>query len=331
MRGVFGQRREKKALAQWQAQRDGYADFLQTAQTFNGTGSTDLMLAPGEAVFYKVIGTSLIEERRTGGHYQGRSSGVSIPVGLGVRYRTGGTRGHYVQGTPTPTAIDTGTVYITNKRVIFQGARQTRECAFAKLIGFQHSVSEGSTTFSVSNRQKPTTIHYGPSMSGAFDFRLDLALAHFRGTVGEVVARLQADLARIDASRPLQAPQSQRELQTLARSVAAWTDGPGGQAFHALIAAINDLDKETKAGSGFAAPALRLWEAVKAGKMAPPIPDADAQASWRAALNGLTDCIGYLSDALEARANESLRESVDHIGEMGRRLKAISAEAFGAD
>ncbi|MGD0609136.1 MAG: hypothetical protein ABSA53_36855, partial [Streptosporangiaceae bacterium] len=54
----------------------------------------------------------------------------------------------------------------------------------------------------VSNRQKPTTIHYGPALSGAFDFRLDLALAHFRGTVGDLVRQLQAELAQLDAERP---------------------------------------------------------------------------------------------------------------------------------
>jgi hypothetical protein len=119
-----------------------------------------------------------------------------------VRYRVGASRGSFVQGAPALAAVDTGAVYVTSKRVIFQGAQQTRECAFAKLIGFQHSDAEGSTTFSVSNRQKATTIHYGRELSAAFDFRLDLALAHFRGTVGDLVRRLQADLARLDAERP---------------------------------------------------------------------------------------------------------------------------------
>jgi len=62
-------------------------------------------------------------------------------------------RGHYVSGAPTPTAIDNGTVYVTNQRVIFQGSKQTRECKFAKLLGVQHDDVEGSTTLSVSNRQ----------------------------------------------------------------------------------------------------------------------------------------------------------------------------------
>jgi hypothetical protein len=210
---VFQQHRAKKAarehqeaLDHWQAHRDGYAEFLRVAQTFRGSSSSELMLGPGEAVFYKVTGASLVEPRRTAGHYEGKSSGISIPVGsLGgrsVRYRVGASRGHYVQGTPVPTAIDAGTVYITNKRVIFQGAKQTRECLFAKLVGFRHSDSEGSTTFSVSNRQKPTTIHYGPKLSGPFDFRLDLALAHFKGTVPILVRQLQSELARFDAARP---------------------------------------------------------------------------------------------------------------------------------
>jgi hypothetical protein len=210
---IFERHRAEKAarayqgdLARWKEERDGHAVLLKLAQGYNGSSCEEIVLGAGEAVFYKVTGASLVEERRGQGHYQGRSAGVSIPVGSiagrSVRYRVGASRGHFVQGAPSPAAIDTGTVFITGKRVIFQGARQTRECAFAKLIGFQHADTEGSTTFSVSNRQKPTTIHYGPALSGAFDFRLNLALAHFRGTVGDLVSHLQAELARLDAERP---------------------------------------------------------------------------------------------------------------------------------
>ncbi len=207
---MFGKRRAdkaaEKAAEDWQSQRDAYAQYLDLAQTFRGTGASELMLAAGEAVFYKVTGAALIEDRKGQGHYEGRSQGVSIPVGSfggrSVRYRVSGSKGHYVQGAPTPTAIDTGTVYITNKRVIFQGGKQTRECNFAKLVGFSHNDRVGSTTFSVSNRQKPTTVRYGPHLAASFDFRLDLAIAHFKGTVSGLIRQLQDDLARIDANRP---------------------------------------------------------------------------------------------------------------------------------
>lgn len=199
-------KQQQTAVEQWAQERDAYAKLLHTAMTFRGTTANELMLTAGETVFYKVTGCSLIADRKTAGHWEGRSSGVSIPVGSiggrSVRYRVGASKGHYVQGVSKPTAIDTGTVYITNKRMVFQGSRQTRECQFAKLIGFRHDDQAGSTTFSVSNRQTPTTVHYGPSLSAAFDFRLDLALAHYKGTLAELVRQLQSDLARIDAARP---------------------------------------------------------------------------------------------------------------------------------
>jgi hypothetical protein len=210
---VFEARKEKKAaeayqqeLTRWQTTRDAYAEMLELASSFNGGTDPELMLGAGEALFYKVTDASLVEDRQGRGTYTGGSQGLSIPVGtLGgrsVRYRVGATRGHYVQGAPAPTAIDNGTVFITDTRVLFQGAKQTRECQFAKLIGFHHSDDDASTTFSVSNRQKPTTVHYGASVGPHFDFRLALALAHFRGTVPAAVAQLQQELAQVDTRRP---------------------------------------------------------------------------------------------------------------------------------
>jgi hypothetical protein len=234
----------EKALAEWQEQRDEYAGLLDMAQRWAGEGASGLLLGPGEAVFGSVDKAALIEDRRGKGTYAGHSQGVSIPIskvgGRSVRYRVGVSKGHFEQGALTPTAIDTGTVYVTNKRVIFQGAKQTRECLFTKLIGFEHDDAEGSTTFSVSNRQKPTTILYGPALSGTFDFRLDLALAHFRGSVDELVGQLQADLAELDAQRPaepaaLSAPAAmpapaEPAAPATAQAAAAWYPDPWGAA-----------------------------------------------------------------------------------------------------
>ena len=204
--------KHQESLARWQAQRDGMANLLEVAQGFNGEGTTEVMLKSGEALFYKVTSCSLVEERRGAGHYQGGSTGVSIPIGSiggrSVRYRVGANRGHYVQGAPVPTAIDTGTVFITNQRVIFAGSKQTRECLFAKTISISHDDSDGETTISVSNRQKPTVLHYGAALSGSFDFRLELAIAHFNGTLPQLIDNLTTQLTQIDGERPpdLEAP-----------------------------------------------------------------------------------------------------------------------------
>ena len=80
---------------------------------------------------------------------RGRLSGLSIPIGTiagRASATTSAPAANYVRGTPKPTAIDRGNTYLTNKRVVFRGSRQTRECLFAKLIGFTPG-PEGSTTF----------------------------------------------------------------------------------------------------------------------------------------------------------------------------------------
>jgi hypothetical protein len=56
--------------------------------------------------------------------------------------------------------------------------------------------------FSVSNRQKPTVIHYGPKIAGWFDFRLELALAHNRGTLDQLIAQLQAQEQQLMQAKP---------------------------------------------------------------------------------------------------------------------------------
>ena len=67
-------------MAQWQQQREGYDKLLSLAETYSGEPSDDLILKKGEAVFAYVTGASLIEDRRGAGHWEGQSSGVSIPI-----------------------------------------------------------------------------------------------------------------------------------------------------------------------------------------------------------------------------------------------------------
>ncbi len=206
---MFEHHREHQAEAarrDWQAHHDAYVALLDTARTFTGTTADGLLLGPGETLYLQVADTALIEERRGPGTYTGHSQGISVPVvrvgGRQIRYRVGATRGHYVQGQPAPTAVDTGTTFITSTRVVFRGSRQTRTCAFAKLLGYDADGARGSVTLSVANRSTPTTIQYGPACAATVEFRLDLALAHFRGTVDDLVAGLEADLEAIDATRP---------------------------------------------------------------------------------------------------------------------------------
>lgn len=194
-------------MASWKATVDGYSQMIEMAKTFEGFDDPSIMLGKGESIFYVVTGCSLVETRSVGGHFVAGSAGVSLPLGsLGgrpVRYRVGATRGHYQPGTPTPTAIDHGNFIITNQRVIFQGTSHTRECLFSKMIGVTHTDQSGESSFSVSNREKPLTVHYGQKCSAVVDFRLDLAVAHYKNSLDEIIAKLDADLETAKSLQPV--------------------------------------------------------------------------------------------------------------------------------
>ncbi len=78
------ERRFGKALIQWQAKRDAQADKLEIARNYRGETWPGFVPQAGEAVFAAVSNTALIESRRQPGTYQGRSRGVSVPIGVGI-------------------------------------------------------------------------------------------------------------------------------------------------------------------------------------------------------------------------------------------------------
>jgi hypothetical protein len=141
--------------------------------------SSDVRLVPGETVFYKLNCADLIQDQQGRGQ-NGRRAGA-------------GRRA-------APAIVGTGTAAITSRRVMFQGPSQVLEVQFTRLAGVTHT--ENSTEFAISGRDTPVAIGYGPQFSRPFRFRLDFALAAYRGTIDDLVRRLRADLAEIDAQRP---------------------------------------------------------------------------------------------------------------------------------
>ncbi len=182
--------------AEWQTQLRDLEEMLMQAQEFHGDQTNAILLKAGELKYVEIPG-GIIEDRAGQRSFVAGHQGVSIPIGsLGgrsVRYYVGQTRGHAVQAPPVPTLIDQGTIVVTNQRLVFQGAKQTRECLFSKLIGYEH-LDVGDTVVSVSNRQKPTRLHYAATSSNWFQFGLTLALADFRGETQALVAQLSTQL-----------------------------------------------------------------------------------------------------------------------------------------
>jgi hypothetical protein len=197
------------ALDSWQHEEDRLRELLDDARTNEGVNDGfGLILKKNERTFQVLKGSSLIEPRRLPGEWEGRSQGFSIPITKGVRYRVGSTKGHYVQGAEKPTPIDTGTVTITDQRVVFQGTTATREWTFPKLLGLQHVDDPKSpwTALQVSNRQKTSGFTYTADLSAEVRFRLDLALAHFHGEVNDFVGALETQIHEHELERPQTAP-----------------------------------------------------------------------------------------------------------------------------
>ena len=185
------------AYSAWYEERTQLAKMVDDASTFRGVPRAEapdleVQLRKDERVLGVLRGCSLIEPRRGPGHYQGGYQGFSFKVTKGIRYHVGGSRGTFVQGDERPTPIDDGTITITTQRVIFQGMKQAREWAFAKLLGMQHDPKLPWTALQVSNRQKVSGFLYDNEHAADIRFRLTLALAIYKRRHGSAGSRSEA-------------------------------------------------------------------------------------------------------------------------------------------
>lgn len=194
------------ALAAWQERDQQLAQALDLAQAggISDQSEIPLQLKKGEQAFVAIRGVALVEPRRLPGQWVGRSQGVSFRIAKGVSYRVGASRGTYQQGAEVPTPIDNGTATITNRRVVFQGMKQSREWQFSKLLGFQHDEALPMTAIQVSNRQKVSGVLYDWQTAEAFRLRLAVGLAWADGDAGEVIPQLKQLITEHRAQRPRQ-------------------------------------------------------------------------------------------------------------------------------
>lgn len=101
--------------------------------------------------------------------FHGGSSGVSIPLGMGVRYRVGAVRGHSEVVGSELVAQDGGILAVTSIRSVFSGLRKTLEFRHDRLVDLQE-YSDG-LRFNVSGRQTASLFRFAkgssPSLAAA--------------------------------------------------------------------------------------------------------------------------------------------------------------------
>jgi hypothetical protein len=201
----------RRTLQPWQQEADDLRAHLTTARQFAGATAADepsvpLQLRAGERVFDVVERAALVEPKRLPDRWVGGYSGFSFRLARGVRYHVGATKGRRVPGEEVPTAVDNGTATITDRRVVFQGDRRSREWDYGKLLGYHHDPHQPVTLFQVSNREQVSGILYDRQLAEDVQFRLALALAHHGGAVDQLVGHLESQLAAHDAERPVPPP-----------------------------------------------------------------------------------------------------------------------------
>lgn len=97
------------------------------------SANTPILLAKGEAILWTYDTVTMYQEK-VEKHYEGDRNGWSFRVMKGVHYHTGGTKLKPIEQRYMNNE-GTGTLYITNKHIIFQGTNAAQKIPCAKLIG----------------------------------------------------------------------------------------------------------------------------------------------------------------------------------------------------
>lgn len=95
--------------------------------------SVPVILGKTESVLWSFNGVTLYEEKIQR-EWVGRSRGMSFRICRGVYYRTGGSKGHPVEHS-TMQPLGTGSLYVTNKNLIFHAMMKGVKIPYKKIIG----------------------------------------------------------------------------------------------------------------------------------------------------------------------------------------------------
>jgi len=96
-------------------------------------GNLPIMLSTGEYVIWDYPNVTMYQEKIVK-EWVGRSSGWSYRVMKGVYYRVGGSKGHPVEHS-TMENMGIGTLFLTNKNIIFYSPMKSSKTPYKKLIG----------------------------------------------------------------------------------------------------------------------------------------------------------------------------------------------------
>jgi len=149
-----------------------------------------LMQKAGEHTLWSATGI-FHETGRTASQYVGGSTGVSVPIGGGIRFRVGAMKGQVVPGIELQVDKDQGVVMLTTERLIFSGPMHSREWNFDKLLHLSTTDDDSDYFISVSNRQKSSGVRFDPATGREFNRFLGSATSAHEHGIPEVLTELK--------------------------------------------------------------------------------------------------------------------------------------------
>ena len=154
----------------------------------------ELVLWTGNAIYH--------EAGRTASTYVGGSSGFSIPLVAGIRYRVGSFKGQVVPGEEMQIDKDSGMVKLTNQRLIFTGPLASSEWAFAKLLSSFSNPERTDFIFGVSNRKKSSGLRFTAEDGYAFAHLFALALHSYEKGIPATIKAIKDELTESSEKKP---------------------------------------------------------------------------------------------------------------------------------
>ena len=172
-----------------------------------------LMQKAGERTLWTATGI-FHETGRTPSTFTGSSSGVSIPIAAGIRFRVGAMQGQRIPGEELQMDKDQGTVLLTTERLIFTGSLKTQEWNFDKLLQLSTTDDQSDYFINVSNRQKTSGVRFTPTIGREFNRFLGSATAAHEHGYEALLKELHDIEKRIHEEDPkLTPPSAQSSLQ----------------------------------------------------------------------------------------------------------------------
>ena len=160
-----------------------------------------LMQKPGEVTLWSA--TAIFHEAgRTPTRYAGTSTGFSIPVVAGIRFRVGAMQGQAIPGDELQMDKDQGVVMLTSERLIFTGPVKTQEWDFDKLLQVSCSEDQADYFINVSGRQKTSGVRFDPQTGRHFNRFLGSATAAHESDYAAVLKELHDLEKKIVAAEP---------------------------------------------------------------------------------------------------------------------------------